>query len=83
MRTNYLLEILGKQPAICRSRPSWESCLKKAKENVKYVDICKKLIITPTLALSVDEKKIKDEVEWGREYDELRVLKEVSFPKNS
>lgn len=42
------------------------------------MEICKKLIITPTLTLSVDEKKIKDDVEWGREYEELRILKEVN-----
>lgn len=70
--------ITGKQPAICRPKPSWESCLKRARENVKYVDVCKKLLITPTFALSVEEKKIKDEVEWGREFDELKALKEVS-----
>lgn len=43
------------------------------------MELCKKLLITPTLALSVDEKKIKDDVEWGREYDELRILKEVNL----
>ncbi|KAG5879440.1 hypothetical protein JTB14_025696 [Gonioctena quinquepunctata] len=68
-----------KQPAICRPRPTWESCLKRARENVKYVHICKKLLATPTLTLNVEEKQLKDEVEWGREYDELKVLKEIAM----
>ncbi|KAJ8964860.1 hypothetical protein NQ314_004578 [Rhamnusium bicolor] len=61
----------GKQPAICRPKPTWESCLQRARDNVKYVKICQKLLITPTVALTSDEKIIKENVEWSREYDEL------------
>lgn len=68
----------GRQPAICRPKPTWESCLQRAKENVKYVQICKKLLITPTVALSAEEKKVKEEVDWNRNYEELKVLREAS-----
>lgn len=68
----------GKQPAICRPRPTWETCLVKARENVQYVEVYKRILITPTLALSPDDKKVKDSVEWFREYEELKVLREVS-----
>ncbi|CAG9818576.1 unnamed protein product [Phaedon cochleariae] len=69
----------GKQPAICRPKVTWEICLKKAKENVRYVKICMKLLIAPTTTLGVEEKKVKDEIEWTREYEELKVLREVAM----
>ncbi|KAJ8920133.1 hypothetical protein NQ315_011790 [Exocentrus adspersus] len=69
----------GSQPAICRPRPTWESCLQKARENVKYVQICIKLLITPTAALTAEEKKIKEDVEWGRGYEDLKVLRELAM----
>lgn len=69
----------GGQPAICRPTPTWESCSKKAKENVKYVEIYKKLLMTPTVALTPDEKKIKDDVELDREYEDLKILREVAM----
>ncbi|XP_074028701.1 vacuolar protein sorting 13D [Leptinotarsa decemlineata] len=68
-----------KQPNICRPKPTWESCLKKAKENVKYVQISKKLLINPTVALSIDEKKFKETVEWDRNFDELKILRELAM----
>ncbi|XP_028134062.1 intermembrane lipid transfer protein Vps13D [Diabrotica virgifera virgifera] len=67
----------GKQPSICKPKPTWESCLKKARENVKYVQICKKILAAPSMTLSADEKKIKEEVEWGREYEDLKILKKI------
>lgn len=42
-----------------------------------YVQVYKKLLVTPTAALTADEKKIKDEVEWDREYEDLKALREV------
>ncbi|CAG9832775.1 unnamed protein product [Diabrotica balteata] len=67
----------GKQPSICKPKPTWESCLKKARENVRYVQICKKILAAPSMTLSADEKKIKEEVEWGREYEDLKILKKL------
>lgn len=67
----------GGQPAICRPKPTWESCLLKAKQNVQYVNIYSKILVTPALALTSEEKQLKDTVEWDRDFDELKVLREV------
>lgn len=64
-------------PSMCKPRPSWLSCLERAKENVNYVKIYTKILITPTVALPPDEKKLKDSVEWNRDFNELKVLREV------
>ncbi|KAJ3643178.1 hypothetical protein Zmor_025903 [Zophobas morio] len=69
----------GKQPAICRPKPTLESSLLKAKQNVKYVQIYMKILATPSLVLSPDEKKMKDDVEWDREFDDLKVLREIAM----
>lgn len=64
-------------PDICRPHPSWESCSQKARENVEYVKTYTKILTTPTVAISADENKIKDSVEWSRDFHELKVLREV------
>ncbi|CAH1134889.1 unnamed protein product [Ceutorhynchus assimilis] len=69
----------GGQPNICQTRPTWESCLVNAKQNVSYVQVYKKLLVTPTTALTAEETKIKYEVEWTREYEELKSLREVAM----
>ncbi|XP_050302982.1 intermembrane lipid transfer protein Vps13D isoform X2 [Anthonomus grandis grandis] len=69
----------GGQPALCRPRPTWERSLEMARQNVKYVQVYKKLLITPAVALTAEEKKIKDQVEWDREYEDLRALREVAM----
>nr|XP_015839049.1 PREDICTED: vacuolar protein sorting-associated protein 13D isoform X1 [Tribolium castaneum] len=69
----------GKQPALCRPRPTLESCLTRAKQNVKYVNLYMKILATPNLVLTPDEKKLKDEVEWARDFDELKVLREIAM----
>lgn len=33
------------------------------------------------MALTMDEKKLKDAVEWDREFDDLKVLREVAMKK--
>ncbi|KAJ8974057.1 hypothetical protein NQ317_002303 [Molorchus minor] len=68
-----------RQPAICKPRATWESCLQKARENVKYVQICMKLLITPTASLTAEEKKTKENVEWNRDYDDLKVLRQLAM----
>lgn len=69
----------GKQPAICRPRPTWESSLQRAKENVQYFRIYMKLLTSPNIALPPDDKKLKDQVEWNRSFEELKILREVRF----
>lgn len=44
-----------------------------------YVQIYTKLLVTPTAALTAEEKTIKDQVEWEREFDDLRVLRELAM----
>ncbi|CAH0555796.1 unnamed protein product [Brassicogethes aeneus] len=69
----------GRQPAICKPRPTWESALKRAKENVQYVQIYKKILMTPNVTLSLDEKEVKDGVEWDRDIEELKVLRQIAM----
>ncbi|RZC42308.1 vacuolar protein sorting-associated protein 13D [Asbolus verrucosus] len=69
----------GRQPAICRPKPTLESCLLKAKQNVKYVQIYMKILATPNIVLTTEEKKLKDEVEWDREFENLKVLREIAM----
>ncbi|KAK9746972.1 Vacuolar sorting-associated protein 13, N-terminal [Popillia japonica] len=69
----------GKQPAICRPRPTWESCLQHAEENVQYVRIYTKLLTSPNIALVPEDKKLKEQIEWNRSFDELKILRELSM----
>uniref|UniRef100_A0AAR5PHD2 UBA domain-containing protein n=1 Tax=Dendroctonus ponderosae TaxID=77166 RepID=A0AAR5PHD2_DENPD len=69
----------GGQPNLCRSRMTWEKCLLRAQQNVSYVRVYKKLLITPSASLTTEENKIKDEVEKARCYEDLKVLKEVAM----
>lgn len=47
------------------------------KENLRYIDICTKLIINPNETLSNEQKDFKDKVEKERDYYELKFLREV------
>lgn len=67
------------QPEFCRPKPTWDKSLERARENVRYVKLYTKILTTPTLALTPDSKKIKDSVEWDRNYEELKALREVIF----
>ncbi|KAK5644974.1 hypothetical protein RI129_006274 [Pyrocoelia pectoralis] len=74
------------QPSICKPRPTWESCLEFAKQNVQYVKLYVKVLVTPAITLSPENKKLKDEVEWSRDYEQLKVLREIamrSVPKQN
>lgn len=71
----------GGQPSICRLRPTWQTCLEKAKQNVQYVNVYIKILTTPSVALAIDEKKLKDLVEWERDFDDLKALREVAMRK--
>ncbi|KAF7280409.1 hypothetical protein GWI33_006075 [Rhynchophorus ferrugineus] len=69
----------GGQPVICRPKPTWDTCLTRARQNIKYIEIYKKLLITPSVTLTPDEKKLKDDVEFDREYKDLKVLRELAM----
>ncbi|XP_045474860.1 vacuolar protein sorting-associated protein 13D isoform X2 [Harmonia axyridis] len=69
----------GGPPRICKPKPTWESCLNIARENVLYVKIYNKILISPTVALSSEDKKFKDKVEKSREFEELKVLREIAM----
>ncbi|CAH1990127.1 unnamed protein product [Acanthoscelides obtectus] len=69
----------GGQPNVCRPRPTWENCIRRARQNVKYVEVYKKLLVSPTAALGPEEVKLKNEVEWEREFDELKTLRELAM----
>lgn len=69
-------------PSFCLSQPTWESCLTRAKENCKYVEICTRLFANPAISLSAEDKMLKDHVEWNYELDNLLVLREVNKIKS-
>lgn len=48
------------------------------KENLRYLDICTRIIINPNDTLTNDEREFKDKVEKERNYEELKLLREVS-----
>lgn len=49
------------------------------KENLRYLEIYTRVINNPNEMLSVDHKEFKDKVEKDRNYDELKLLREVSM----
>ncbi|XP_015598611.1 vacuolar protein sorting-associated protein 13D isoform X2 [Cephus cinctus] len=64
-----------------KPRCTWEDVLRRARENVAYVEACAKLLGTPTTILPSDTKQLKDIVEQERSYDELRVLRDIAMTK--
>lgn len=38
-----------------------------------------KILATPNVVLTPDEKKLKDDVEWDREFEDLKVLREIAM----
>lgn len=48
------------------------------KENLHYLDICTRIIINPNETLTNEEKEFKDRVEKERNYEELKILREVN-----
>lgn len=71
----------GGQPSLCRPKPTWDTSLTRAKQNVQYVNVYVKILTTPSVALTSDEKKLKDAVEWERDFDDLKALREVAMRK--
>ncbi|XP_012530446.2 vacuolar protein sorting-associated protein 13D isoform X2 [Monomorium pharaonis] len=64
-----------------KPKPSWKNILLRAKENVCYVQAYTKLLGTPTSILSSEIKILKEKVENERNFDELRVLRELAMEK--
>ena len=48
-----------------------------AKNNLRYLSVCKKLILNPNETLSTIEKDFKDSIEKERSIEELRQLREI------
>lgn len=49
------------------------------KENLRYLEIYTRIMNNPNETLSNEQKEFKDKVEKERYYDELKLLREVSF----
>lgn len=47
------------------------------KENLRYLEIYTRIIINPNETLSSEQKEFKDKVEKERNYEELKLLREV------
>lgn len=68
----------SKQPGFCKPKATWESYLLKARQNVEYVNLYTQVLMTPAVQLSVEIKQQKDTIERSRDYEELKVLREVT-----
>ncbi|KYQ55282.1 Vacuolar protein sorting-associated protein 13D [Trachymyrmex zeteki] len=64
-----------------KPKPSWKNVLLRARENICYVQAYAKLLGTPTSILSAEIKTLKEKVENERNFDELRVLRELAMEK--
>ncbi|KAG7207931.1 hypothetical protein KM043_009519 [Ampulex compressa] len=58
---------------------TWEDMLQRAKENIAYVEAYTKLLGTPTTILPTETKQLQEKVEQERNFDELRVLREIAM----
>lgn len=65
--------------SVMNPKPTWEKCLDSAKQCTQYVNLYKTLLITPSVTLTVDQKLFKDEMEWTRPFEQLKLLREVSI----
>ncbi|XP_078044296.1 vacuolar protein sorting 13D isoform X1 [Augochlora pura] len=62
-----------------KPKPTWEDMLRRGKENILYIESYTKLLGTPTSILPMDIKQVKEKVEQERNFDELRVLREIAM----
>lgn len=58
-------------------KPTWGTCLASAEKCIRYVDIYTTLLMTPSVTLASDLKLFKDEIEWTRPFEQLKLLREV------
>lgn len=61
----------------------WDECLLRARENIAYVKLYTDILSSSSAASAVDPplKELRNKVEWEREFEDLRALREVSFLK--
>ncbi|XP_034948002.1 vacuolar protein sorting-associated protein 13D isoform X2 [Chelonus insularis] len=64
-----------------KPKMSWDDMIKRAHDNVIYVEAIRKLLDTPTATLSPDIKSIKEKIEYERSFDDLRMLREIAMSK--
>lgn len=62
-----------------RSKPWWKQPLEMARENCAYVRLYVQILSSPSGALSHQDKRLKEQVEWSREISELRALREAAM----
>ncbi|XP_073974267.1 vacuolar protein sorting 13D isoform X3 [Rhodnius prolixus] len=60
---------------------TWEMALSRARDNVAYVSLYSKLLITPTTVLKEEEKLFKDLFESSREFEDLFALRQVAMSR--
>lgn len=58
---------------------SWDDVLKLASENVRYVRMYERLLAQPSAALSHEDKQLKEQVEWTRDFEQLRALRQAAM----
>ncbi|XP_026687961.1 vacuolar protein sorting-associated protein 13D-like [Diaphorina citri] len=60
---------------------TWQQCLDRGRDNVKYVEVyCKILNAQPGYVnLTVEERRLKEEMEMERGYEELKTLREAAM----
>jgi len=62
-----------------RSAPGgWEVVLRRARDNIAYVEMYCRILSFPTAALPPDMKQLKDAMELERSLEDLQLLREVS-----
>ncbi|CAH3878880.1 unnamed protein product [Pieris brassicae] len=62
-------------------KPTWESCLERARATRQYVDICASTLADPAATLHPDRKRAKDDYEWANSLAVLQPLREVAMRK--
>ncbi|GBP32066.1 Vacuolar protein sorting-associated protein 13D [Eumeta japonica] len=62
-------------------KPTWESCLDRARKTREYVSICLSMLTNPAATLSAEQKAHKDEFEWATPLYLLKPLREIAMRK--
>lgn len=62
-------------------KPTWESCLERARQSRQYVEACLVTLSNPAATLPADRKAAKDEFEWRTPLPLLKALREVHWHK--
>lgn len=63
--------------AKCHGLQRHDQDLELAKNNLRYLSLCKRIIANPNEILSTEEKEFKEHVEKKRSLDELKNLREI------